>query len=838
MGAASLKSSISAIYRRYNGQVFFIPTNNWQLATSAIARSTRFVLSDIMFDQVSQFTDVNDFTLLYTARSHSPVLWYTPSGVLGDEVYNFLHTLPGIGNIIILHKRAEQGLRTLDKGNLEAMVRECWQWGSVPSFFAQENIPLYEFPANEVATRASSLIESQTKDDLDSVGLWLNLNRNLNRIAPKQLKQLPGVVIVVPATPHFACTLVPLAAYIQGTLLYMNLQDTFQSRFVNELASKALEDDRVDEIWLAGPTSMLKPSLEQIIETERQKQRRFDRTVIVRVIPGDDHFAVSEQAAVLLLTYRYLDSILIEALIRHEGREQFFEFLSSDRMHKLYHHCNRVLDLADQLRRKNYTALRNVHDVYWGMLEQERRSFLHQFQCLVPDLRRDTDNMVVVADYNADEPVPHNLIDAAAFAARRGVPLLLLRPLSSEISYSIGSLMDKTEDQLDKLNKLQMEQSKLDAEQTFSEDLSKADREWQELRLRIESIKKETDTLRRNLRDNVYKTGEVLYESLVPLAVRKTMHLLNPGYLAVFIQDPSLPIELIRESDSMGIQRNYGGSYATSESVYELLESHEDSFDRFWSLRYAIGHISSIDLYTTNLTSNNSFFIPRASLEDEIQVLLCSNPTRDLFFSGLEAKKIAELFEGWEKSASSKQVKLIVHYLTNERQGNEIPTRDNLIAAMRRGYDIIHYSGHAFFDNVLPGRSGLLLSDDVLTAADVRFMLELSRSPVIYASACSAGRIKGISSRFTGLASAFIRAGAAGYISSIWSIDDRDAGTLAAEYYQTLLKNHCPIGECLRTAKLHARSDFLQTKSDFITWASLVLYGDPTLTIFQSTAES
>jgi CHAT domain-containing protein len=104
-----------------------------------------------------------------------------------------------------------------------------------------------------------------------------------------------------------------------------------------------------------------------------------------------------------------------------------------------------------------------------------------------------------------------------------------------------------------------------------------------------------------------------------------------------------------------------------------------------------------------------------------------------------------------------------VRSLDNEKEANDLPIRENLIDAFRAGYDIVHYSGHAFFDNVLPGRSGILLRNGVLTASDVRFMLDLNRNPIIYANACSAGRIKSVSSRFTGLAAAFIRAGAMGY---------------------------------------------------------------------------
>ena len=44
----------------------------------------------------------------------------------------------------------------------------------------------------------------------------------------------------------------------------------------------------------------------------------------------------------------------------------------------LFHYCNRVLDLADQLRRKNYAAALEVHELYWRMSADERQDFVVQ----------------------------------------------------------------------------------------------------------------------------------------------------------------------------------------------------------------------------------------------------------------------------------------------------------------------------------------------------------------------------------------------------------------------------------------------------------------------------
>lgn len=835
MDFKSWDSSSSNIYSRYSRHVYLVPTDNWQLATWAATRSTRFAgTSD------TDLKDSQSFAELYAIRNYAPMLWYTPGGILSDQIYDFLHRLPTVERIIVLSKKKEDKLTQLDKKNLEAMLGNCWERAQASRSLSKTYNQLDDFCLAQLESKENSALK------------WLKLDTELKtRIESQSASKLilPRIFIVVPEIPQIACALVPLAAYVQGTLVYMSEQDTQNARdIVDKFISTLLEDSKKTEVWLVGSTRKLEKLLEESVCKLQREQRKFDHTVTVRGIPASDHFTASEQAGVMLLTYRYLDWMLLNALTRDEGREFFFTFLDLPGMRTLHHYCNRVLDISDQLRRKNFRAIGDVHEVYWSLPEQERRNFIYQFQEKYKSEKVISRNLAVIADYSNDDTIPHYLIDAAAFAARRTAPLLLLQPLPPETSYYIGSLMDKIDDQLNNLNNLYIEKIKLkeDKQQNqrtlFEQKEDSVDAQgFDDTAKQIgqqDSLNKKYRDFQKQLHNSIYKTGEVLYESLVPFAMRKALHQLCPQFLTFFIHDPSLPVELIREShNSTAFQSNRESDDESDVNTKDLA--------RFWGLRYAIGHISSINFYETNLTSNISFFYPRTKIQTEINVLLCSNPTDDLFFSAQEAMKIAELFEGKEVTTiSNNQVKLDnivvgkkalqpkVEHLNSERRGAKLPIRENLLSALRENYDIVHYTGHAFFDNVLPGRSGLLLRDGVLTASDVRFLLDLNQSPIIYANACSAGRIKSVSSRFTGLAAAFIRAGAAGYISPLWSIDDREASSLATEYYNALLKEHHPIGECLRRAKLaHAK------KPNSITWASLVLYGDSTLCIIADDEE-
>ena len=115
-------------------------------------------------------------------------------------------------------------------------------------------------------------------------------------------------------------------------------------------------------------------------------------------------------------------------------------------------------------------------------------------------------------------------------------------------------------------------------------------------------------------------------------------------------------------------------------------------------------------------------------------------------------------------------------------------------------FDIIHFAGHV--------ENGLVLSDGVMTPEEVREYIV--GTPVVVVNGCKS----------EDLAKAFLLGGAMAYIGTIHPVYDRSAADIAADFYDLCFKYR--IGEALRRAReLHMGKD--------VIWASLVMYGDPTL---------
>jgi CHAT domain-containing protein len=74
-----------------------------------------------------------------------------------------------------------------------------------------------------------------------------------------------------------------------------------------------------------------------------------------------------------------------------------------------------------------------------------------------------------------------------------------------------------------------------------------------------------------------------------------------------------------------------------------------------------------------------------------------------------------------------------------------------------------------------------------------------------------------------GLASALVCGGALGCIGALWPVDDDAAAHFAIEFYNRVLEGHL-VGEAIR----RARRASIEQHGDQATWASFVLYGDPT----------
>jgi CHAT domain-containing protein/tetratricopeptide (TPR) repeat protein len=116
--------------------------------------------------------------------------------------------------------------------------------------------------------------------------------------------------------------------------------------------------------------------------------------------------------------------------------------------------------------------------------------------------------------------------------------------------------------------------------------------------------------------------------------------------------------------------------------------------------------------------------------------------------------------------------------------------RPRLLAGLA-GAEVVHYAGHALFDDDQPGRSELVLAPPAGTrgsgglAADEIARLRLPHLRLVVLSACETLRSRsGRSGGFTGLAGAFLEAGARGVVGGLWRVDDHATPVLIQSFYR------------------------------------------------------
>ncbi|HEU4456601.1 MAG TPA: CHAT domain-containing protein, partial [Longimicrobium sp.] len=121
---------------------------------------------------------------------------------------------------------------------------------------------------------------------------------------------------------------------------------------------------------------------------------------------------------------------------------------------------------------------------------------------------------------------------------------------------------------------------------------------------------------------------------------------------------------------------------------------------------------------------------------------------------------------------------------------------------------VVHYAGHAVFDDERPERSYLVLApapgrlgSGRLTAAELA-ELELAHAPLVVLAACRTLRSGGgRAGGFSGLAGALLAAGARGTVGSLWEVDDRLTRALMVEFHRAYRASGSGP-EALRAAQL------------------------------------
>lgn len=165
-------------------------------------------------------------------------------------------------------------------------------------------------------------------------------------------------------------------------------------------------------------------------------------------------------------------------------------------------------------------------------------------------------------------------------------------------------------------------------------------------------------------------------------------------------------------------------------------------------------------------------------------------------------------------------------------------------------YDILHYSGHAWFDEKDQSKSGWYFSDGVLTAGELNCLDTVPQ--LVVANACVSARTAQAPARrrlergaardyalTPGLADEFFKRGVRAYVGTAWSIEDRAATNFAERFYNELLvrnpaakppKLRDGLSASIGDAMLTARKTLWDARHQYgLAWAAYQHYGDPTL---------
>jgi CHAT domain-containing protein len=133
--------------------------------------------------------------------------------------------------------------------------------------------------------------------------------------------------------------------------------------------------------------------------------------------------------------------------------------------------------------------------------------------------------------------------------------------------------------------------------------------------------------------------------------------------------------------------------------------------------------------------------------------------------------------------------------------------------------EYVHLACHNRFSAEDPMRSGLLLSDGELTAAELA--AAPLRARLVVLSACQTGvTVAHPGDELMGLVRALLYAGAPAVIVSLWNVFDRSAAELMKLFYQRLLQGAGP-----GVALAEAQRAMIRDGATMEQWAPFVLVG-------------
>jgi CHAT domain-containing protein len=135
---------------------------------------------------------------------------------------------------------------------------------------------------------------------------------------------------------------------------------------------------------------------------------------------------------------------------------------------------------------------------------------------------------------------------------------------------------------------------------------------------------------------------------------------------------------------------------------------------------------------------------------------------------------------------ASQEVNAVVGHFEKPRQVTGYKATRNTVLRALSNYDVYHFACHGSNDWQSPQESALWMYGGVpLTVIDLLDSKEGAQVRLAFLSACETGLIgTELPDEVVGLATGFMQAGAAGVVSTLWSVDDESTASLAGRFYE------------------------------------------------------
>jgi len=200
-----------------------------------------------------------------------------------------------------------------------------------------------------------------------------------------------------------------------------------------------------------------------------------------------------------------------------------------------------------------------------------------------------------------------------------------------------------------------------------------------------------------------------------------------------------------------------------------------------------------------------------------LKMLIIIDPTESLKHAQHEAESLCAILEDNQNI----EIELI---------GGRQADKFSLVSEMRNK-DLIHFIGHAFFDEKHPEKSGWILKEGILTSQE---MGRMDTSPLlVFSNACQSAATNNWESGYLyekktfGIGNSFLLSGVQNFIGPLWVIHDKGSVRFASKFYKELI-----IGESVGKSLQKAKNDMLKERGlGDLLWASYIHYGDPATTI-------